>query len=129
MRKIPLMLAILGLGLAASGCDSGTGEEGSMTSGGSSTAAAPAAAGGTPGAIGTPAECRPASEDCPVQTSDEGVTSTDSLPLGSTVRRDEGGPTIDESDYPTSTGSGSVGSGVTGVPAGPDPGPTIGTGR
>jgi len=74
------------------------------------------------------AECRPASENCPTDSSGDSVVSTDSQPLGSTVKRGNG-PTVDESDYPTSVGTGGSGSGVTGTPTGPDSGPTLGTGR
>lgn len=86
------------------------------------------------------AECRPASENCPVTDAGGGqVIMTDELPLGSTVTRGNG-PVIDESGYPTSVGSGSAGSGITGTPTGPagvagtpanpqQPGPVIGIGR
>lgn len=77
-----------------------------------------------------PMECRTASVHCPVNNSSgPSVTSTDSLPLGSTtgIERGAGGPV--ESQYPTSPGSGSMGSGATGAPTGPAPGPTIGIGR
>lgn len=79
------------------------------------------------------ARCRTASVHCPVtdqnQSSGSSVISTDSLPIGSAteIERGAGGPT--ESQYPTSQGSGSMGSGSTGAPTGPDPGPTIGIGR
>lgn len=76
---------------------------------------------------GTMAECRPSSVNCPVgDSSGSSVISTDSQPIGSTGDRDK---TISESGYPTSVGSGSLGSGATGAPTGPDPGPTIGIGR
>lgn len=80
------------------------------------------------------ARCRTASVHCPIddpnQSSGSSVISTDSLPIGSAteIERGAGGPT--ESQYPTSQGSGGVGSGVTGVPTGPEPaGPAIGIGR
>lgn len=87
------------------------------------------------------AECRPASENCPVtDAGGKQVIMTDELPLGSTVKRGGDDPTVGESGYPTSVGSGSAGSGVTGVPTGPagvsgtptnpgDAGPIIGIGR
>lgn len=88
------------------------------------------------------AECRPASENCPVTDAGRGeVIMTDELPLGSTVKRaDDDDPNVSESGYPTSVGSGSAGSGITGTPTGPagvagtpanpqQPGPVIGIGR
>lgn len=76
---------------------------------------------------GTLAECRPSSVNCPAaDSSGSSVITTDSMPIGSTGDR---GKTISESDYPTSVGSGSMGSGVTGSPVGPAPGPTNGIGR
>lgn len=80
-----------------------------------------------PGAAGTPAECRPSSVNCPVDgSSGSSVITTDSMPIGTSGDRDR---TISESDYPTSVGSGSMGSGATGSPAGPAAGPAIGIGR
>lgn len=73
------------------------------------------------------AECRTSSVNCPVTgSSGSSVIKTDSLPIGSTMKQD--GP-LSESKYPTSPGTGSIGSGSTGTPAGPDKGPTLGTGR
>lgn len=98
---------------------------------GGGSAAPPATRDGSSGAgasgdSGISAECRPSSMHCPVTGSSGSVTTTDSLPLGSAPARDR---TITESQYPTSPGSGSVGSGTTGVPAGPAPGPVLGIGR
>lgn len=77
----------------------------------------------------TAAECLPSSEPCPTEgSSGEGVVTTDSQPLGSTVERGNG-PGVDTSDYPTSTGAGAAGSGVSGTPTRPDAGPTLGIGR
>jgi hypothetical protein len=73
-------------------------------------------------------ECRPSSVNCPVtESSGSSVTTTDALPLGSAPPADD---TVTESKYPTSPGSGSMGSGLTGSPVGPGhPGPTTGIGR
>lgn len=76
---------------------------------------------------GVTMECRPSSADCPVtESSGSSVTTTDSQPLGSAPPK---GGAISGSQYPTSPGSGSLGSGSTGAPAGPAPGPTLGIGR
>lgn len=85
-------------------------------------------------------DCLPSAVNCPVtessgasgtqgssESSGSSVTTTDDLPIGSTG--DRKGKTVSESQYPTSPGSGSTGSGVTGTPVGPDPGPTFGIGR
>lgn len=72
--------------------------------------------------------CRPSSVNCPVASpSGSGAITTDAMPAGS-QRGKLGGP-IGESRYPTSPGSGSMGSGRTGAPTGPDPGPELGIGR
>jgi hypothetical protein len=125
----PQLLAILAVSLTVAACDSSQPDAASAT--GSTPAVAPeAATAGTSGNSEIRAECRPASDDCPPENTDgDGVTTTDSLPLGSTMRRDDGGSTVEESDYPTSPGSGNAGSGVTGVPSGPAPGPAMGIGR
>lgn len=79
------------------------------------------------------AECGPTSVHCPIaepnHSRGSSVISTDSLPIGSagSIERGAGGPT--ESQYPTTQGSGSMGSGVTGSTTGPAPGPTNGIGR
>lgn len=75
-----------------------------------------------------PMDCLPSSVDCPVVESSgpSGVITTDSLPIGSTGERD--GP-ISGSGYPSSPGVGGMGSGATGSPTGPRPGPTTGIGR
>ncbi|WP_420473728.1 hypothetical protein [Noviherbaspirillum sp. ST9] len=89
--------------------------------------AAPARNSGNAGRIGLEMECRPSSVHCPVtDSSGSSVITTDSLPIGSAPDKDS---TITESQYPTSPGSGSMGSGVTGSPTGPAPGPTNGIGR
>lgn len=99
---------------------------GSAASGGGDPPAAGAHA-GTSGRTGVTMECRPSAVDCPVtESSGSSVVTTDSLPLGSIPERDD---TISESRYPTSPGSGTMGSGVTGSPTGPGPGPTNGIGR
>lgn len=93
----------------------------------------PPATAGNEATPGITATCRTPSVHCPIvepsQSSGSSVISTDSLPIGSAtqVERGAGGPT--ESQYPTTQGSGSMGSGVTGAPTGPDTGPTIGIGR
>lgn len=110
-----------------------TGSSGSAASTGASTVgsggaggAGTASDGQTSGGTGITAECRPSSVHCPVTDSSGSVTSTDSLPIGSAPPKDS---TITESQYPTSPGSGSIGSGSTGVPAGPARGPVLGIGR
>lgn len=114
----------------ASGAGSAAGS-GAAGQGGAEGAAAakdtPAPNAGTPGRTGVIMECRPSATDCPVtESSGSSVTTTDSLPIGSTPERDD---TISESQYPTSPGLGTLGSGSTGAPADPGPGPTIGIGR
>lgn len=82
------------------------------------------------GARGMAFECRPSATDCPVdQSSGSSVTTTDSLPLGSTLEHGSQGATVGESSYPTSPGTGNLGSGSTGAPPGPRPGPALGQGR
>lgn len=75
-----------------------------------------------------PMDCLPSSVDCPVVESSDpsNVITTDSLPIGSTGERD--GP-ISGSGYPSSPGVGGMGSGATGSPTGPRPGPMTGIGR
>lgn len=123
MRNIAL--ALLATALLATGCGRED-ETLALPENESAPVAAPDIA--TSGGTAVQAECRPASDDCPVHE-DKDVTTTDSLPLGSTIRRSEDGQTIGESDYPTSPGSGSAGSGITGTPTGPAPGPATGIGR
>ncbi len=79
---------------------------------------------------GGPAECGPTKEDCAPATSGDGKETirTDSQPLGSSVEAGSG-PSVDASDYPTSVGSGAIGSGTTGSPTGSTQGPVVGTGR
>lgn len=94
---------------------------------GASGSGGPGSDANTTGARGIEMECRPSAVDCPVtDSSGSSVISTDSQPIGSAPERDD---TISESQYPTSPGSGRLGSGATGAPAGPGPGPTIGIGR
>jgi hypothetical protein len=103
------------------------GTVGSAASGGGDTAPPAAANAGTPGRTGVTMECRPSAVDCPVtESSGSSVITTDSQPIGSIPERDD---TISESRYPTSPGSGRLGSGATGSPAGPGAGPTNGIGR
>ncbi|WP_334186348.1 hypothetical protein [Noviherbaspirillum sp.] len=76
---------------------------------------------------GVAMECLPSAVNCPViDPSGRSVVTTDSLPIGSTGEFDG---TISESKYPTSVGYGSMGSGLTGSPTGPAPGPVNGMGR
>lgn len=109
-------------GASGAGGAPGTGASGSSgTPDASSSSAVP------PDRTGVTMECRPSAVDCPVtDSSGSSVTTTDSQPLGSAPKRDD---TISESKYPTSPGTGRLGSGSTGAPAGPGPGPTIGIGR
>lgn len=110
-------------GASGTGGAAGSGASGRSDTPGASAPNADTAGGST----GVTMECRPSAVDCPVTgSSGSSVTTTDSLPLGSVPERDD---TISESRYPTSPGSGTMGSGSTGAPAGPGPGPTIGIGR
>lgn len=64
------------------------------------------------------------------ESSGASVISTDSLPVGSSTATPVGsGKTVSESQYPTTQGSGGMGSGSASSPTGPVPGPTNGLGR
>ena len=116
-QATPALLAMLLAMLLLGACDSGGVSDGASS--GSSSASSGSS---------VMAECSPGNADCPVQQKGK-VTSTDSQPLGSTVKAGDGGSGVEASDYPTTAGSGSSGSGTTGTTTGPAPGPTYGTGR
>jgi hypothetical protein len=104
--------------------NSGSGRLGSASAGSDSSGSTNAGS----AARGMTMECRQSSVNCPVtNSSGSDVTSTDALPPGSSTGKLGG--MIEESRYPTSPGSGSMGSGATGSPTGPSPGPVNGIGR
>ncbi|GAB3551711.1 hypothetical protein GCM10027343_36320 [Noviherbaspirillum agri] len=119
-------MAIVGT-VPESGASGASGSSGADQASGRDNDAANAAANDSGANTGITMKCRPSSVGCPVtDSSGSSVTSTDSQPLGSIPPRDD---TISESQYPTSPGSGSLGSGSTGSPAGRPTGPTNGIGR
>lgn len=125
------LIALLAVSGAAIGQTSPV--EPNVPAGSGTNAGAPELIDRNPGREGVIMECPPSGDEkCPPpSTSGSSVTTTDDLPLGSTVRRDEGQQlgAPEKSQYPTPAGVGTMSGKPPDAPGERQSGPITGTGR
>lgn len=131
-RSSSCLIALLAVSGAAIGQTSSTVEP-NVPAGSSTSAGEPELIDRSPGREGVIMECPPSGDEkCPPpSTSGASVTTTDDLPVGSTVRRDEGQQLGDseKSQYPTPAGVGTLSGKPPDAPRERQSGPVTGTGR